>query len=354
MNDSSTHCLIMAGGVGSRFWPLSTEDNPKQFLDILGTGKSLIQMTFDRFKQVIPEENIYVLTNSKYKSKVTDQLNINNNKVLCEPIRKNTAPCIAYATAKIYKNDPNAIILISPSDHLILNEKQFFDDLNLGINHAKTTDNLVTYGVKPNSPNTGYGYIEFNQNKHEDVICKVEQFREKPDLKMANEFIQKGNFYWNSGMFAWKAQSIKSSFKNHAPSLFDIFFEDDSHYNTESEAEFLGDCFSICEDISIDYAILEKDPDISVILSSFDWSDLGTWGSLKDVVKKDDNGNYKNNTNIHLFNSNNCLVKSMENRTLLIDGLDDYVVIDTEEGLIILKTKNEQNLKKYLKKIEKK
>jgi mannose-1-phosphate guanylyltransferase len=344
----------MAGGVGSRFWPLSTEDNPKQFLDILGTGRSLLQMTFDRFKQVVSEENIYVLTNVKYQSKVIEQLNINKDQVLCEPMRKNTAPCIAYATAKIYKKDPNALILITPSDHLIFNEKQFFSDLTLGIEHATNSKDLVTYGIKPSRPDTGYGYIEFDHNQNKNLVSKVKQFREKPDLGTAQEFIQKGNFYWNSGMFVWKAETIINSFKQNANDLYRIFFKSNEHYNTESEEAFLKESFSSCEDISIDYAILEKDRNISIVLSSFDWSDLGTWGSLKSVVQKDEQGNFKSGNNIHLFNSKNCVIKSTENKTVLIEGLDDFVVVDTEERLMILSTQNEQELKNYLKHIDKK
>ena len=344
----------MAGGVGSRFWPLSIENNPKQFLDILGTGKSLIQMTFDRFKQVVPEENIYVLTNVQYQSKVIDQLNINKGQVLCEPMRKNTAPCIAYATAKIYKKDTKALILVTPSDHLIFNENQFFSDLTLGIKQASNSEDLVTYGIKPSRPDTGYGYIEFDYHQNKNLVSKVKQFREKPDLCTAEEFIQKGNFYWNSGMFVWKAETIINSFKQHSKDLYRIFFKNNEHYNTESEETFLKESFSSCEDISIDYAILEKDPNISIVLSSFDWSDLGTWGSLKSVVQKDEEGNFKNGNNIHLFNSKNCLIKSTENKTVLIDGLDDFIVVDTEERLMILSTQNEQELKNYLKQIVKK
>jgi mannose-1-phosphate guanylyltransferase len=344
----------MAGGVGSRFWPLSTEDNPKQFLDILGTGRSLLQMTFDRFKQVVSEENIYVLTNVKYQSKVIEQLNISKEQVLCEPMRKNTAPCIAYATAKIYKKDSNALILVSPSDHLIFNEKQFFSDLTLGIEEARNSNNLVTYGIKPSRPDTGYGYIEFDHHQNKSLVSKVKQFREKPDLAAAQEFIQKGNFYWNSGMFVWKAETIVNSFKQNAKELYQIFFKNNEHYNTDSEELFLRKSFSSCEDISIDYAILEKDPNISIVLSSFDWSDLGTWGSLKSVVEKDSEGNFINGDNVHLFNSKNCVIKSHENKTVLVDGLDDFIVIDTEQRLMILSTENEQELKNYLKKIDKK
>ena len=344
----------MAGGIGSRFWPLSTEQNPKQFLDILGTGKSLIQMTFDRFKHMVPEENIYILTNQDYKLKVIEQLNVGGDQVLCEPLRKNTAPCLAYATAKIHKINSEAVILVSPSDHIIFNEKQFYDDLQVGINQAKNTDDLVTYGIKPNRPDTGYGYIEFDpNNKSNGQITKVKQFREKPSLNVAQEFLNKGNFYWNSGMFAWKSSTIINSFEKHSKNLYELFLANDTHYNTNEEAEFLKKAFSICEDISIDYAILEKESNISLILSSFDWSDLGTWGSLKDMVEKDKNGNSKNSKDVYFFNSNNCLIKSDPGKTVLIEGLDDYIVIDTKDKLMVLNAQNEQELKKYLKQMDK-
>jgi len=355
MNNSSTYCLIMAGGVGSRFWPLSTEENPKQFLDILGTGKSLIQLTFDRFNQMIPEENIYVLTNMAYKSKVVEQLGIDSDQVLCEPQRKNTAPCLAYATAKIHKKDSNAIFLVSPADHLIINEAQFFKDLKTGIDKAQHSNNLVTFGIKPNRPDTGYGYIEFDASEGSmNSVAKVKQFREKPDLSLAINFIEQGNFYWNSGMFVWKSVTIIESFKKHSTDLYNIFFKNLESYNTEMENEFLNRAFSNCEDISIDYAILEKDPNTSVVLSTFDWSDLGTWGSLKDLVEKDENKNSKNNKEIHFFNSNECLVRTNANKTTIIDGLNNYIIIDTDDKLMILNGENEQKLKSYLKTINQK
>ena len=345
----------MAGGVGSRFWPLSTEENPKQFLDILGTGKSLIQLTFDRFNQMVPEENIYVLTNLNYKNKVVQQLGINSEQVLCEPQRKNTAPCIAYATAKIHKKDANAVLLVSPADHLIINETQFFKDLNTGIEKAQSSNDLVTFGIKPNRPDTGYGYIEFDASEGSmNSVAKVKQFREKPDLSLAKSFIQQGNFYWNSGMFVWKSTTIMNSFKNHANALYNIFFEDLKSYNTEMEDAFLKKAFTKCEDISIDYAILEKDSNTSIVLSTFDWSDLGTWGSLKDLLEKDENKNSKNNKEIYFFNSKDCLVKTNANKTTIIDGLENYIIIDTDDKLMILKGENEQQLKSYLKIINQK
>ena len=345
----------MAGGVGSRFWPLSTEQEPKQFLDMLGTGKSLLQMAFQRFEQVVPRENIYILTNAGYEQKVIDQLKIESAQVLCEPDRKNTAPCIAYATAKINKKDANAVMIVSPSDHLILNESQFYLDLETGINEASTSNNLVTFGVKPTRPDTGYGYIEFNQSESSSgSIQKVKQFREKPELEQAQKFLDKGNFYWNSGMFAWKASSIINSFKSHAKELYDIFIKNDVSYNTNEEYEFLSKSFSQCQNISIDYAILEHESNISLVLCSFDWSDLGTWGSLKNILEKDNQGNSKNIETIHLFNSKDCLIHSDSEKTILVDGLDNYIVVDTSEKLLILNAVNEQKLKEYLKQINSK
>jgi len=352
MNKSSLYCLIMAGGVGSRFWPLSTEQEPKQFLDMLGTGKSLLQMAFQRFEQLVPRENIYILTNEGYEQKVIEQLRIDSEQVLCEPDRKNTAPCIAYATAKINKKDANAVMIVSPSDHLILNESQFYLDLEAGINEASSSNNLVTFGVKPTRPDTGYGYIEFNQSElSSGSIQKVKQFREKPELEQAQKFLEQGNFYWNTGMFAWKASSIISSFKNHARELYDLFIQDDACYNTNEENSFLSKCFSQCQSISIDYAILEHEPNISLVLCSFDWSDLGTWGSLKTILDVDNEGNSKNIDSIHLFNSKNCLIHSDNQKTILIDGLNNYIIVDTSEKLLILNANNEQKLKEYLKRI---
>lgn len=342
----------MAGGVGSRFWPLSTEQEPKQFLDILGTGKSLLQMAFQRFEKVIPRENIYILTNAGYEQKVIDQLKIESTQVLCEPDRKNTAPCIAYATAKIRKKDANAVMIVSPSDHLILNESQFYLDLEAGINEAYTSNNLVTFGIKPTRPDTGYGYIEFNQSESSfKSIQKVKQFREKPDLEQAHKFLVDGNFYWNSGLFAWKASSIIHSFKNHAKELYDLFIKNDAFYDTNEEQSFLTKAFSECQNISIDYAIMEHESNISLVLCSFDWSDLGTWGSLKSILEKDNQGNSKNLETIHLFNSKDCLIHSDNEKTIVIDGLNNFIVVETAEKLLILNAENEQKLKEYLKRI---
>jgi mannose-1-phosphate guanylyltransferase len=352
MEQNSLYCLIMAGGVGSRFWPLSTEENPKQFLDFLGTGQSLLQMTFNRFLSSVPKENIFILTNEAYKSKVIDQLKVVESQVICEPQRKNTAPCIAFATAKILDKNINATLVVTPADHLITNEQQFNSDLQVGISEAIETDKLITFGIKPNRPDTGYGYIEFNDVDNTQQVQKVLQFREKPDVNTAESFLNAGNFYWNSGMFIWRGSVLKNSFEKYCPELFDLFFANGSVYNTLEEQAFCEASFKKCSSISIDYAIMEKDKNVAVILSKFGWSDLGTWGSIQEIREKDSNGNIQNHDDIHFFDSKDCFVYSKENKTILVDGLQNFIVVDTPEKLMVLKGENEQLLKKYLLELE--
>ena len=352
MTNKSLYCLIMAGGVGSRFWPLSTDENPKQFLDFLGTGQSLLQMTFARFVNTIPKENIFILTNEAYSEQVIHQLNVKQSQVICEPQRKNTAPCIAFATAKILEKDENATLVVTPADHLITNEQQFNSDLDLAINTAKEKDQLVTFGIKPHRPDTGYGYIEFNDSNKAQRVQKVLQFREKPDLNKAEEFLNAGNFYWNSGMFVWRGSVLKESFEKYCPEMFDLFFANGSVYNTSEEQPFCEASFQECSSISIDYAIMEKEKNVVVILSKFGWSDLGTWGSIQDIREKDSNGNTQNHNDIHFFESKNCFVYSKENKKTLVDGLHNFIVVDTSEKLMILKRDNEQRLKTYLQELD--
>ena len=352
MTSKSLYCLIMAGGVGSRFWPLSTDENPKQFLDFLGTGQSLLQMTFARFVNTIPKENIFILTNEAYSEQVIHQLNVKQSQVICEPQRKNTAPCIAFATAKILEKDENATLVVTPADHLITNEQQFNSDLDLAINTAKEKDQLVTFGIKPHRPDTGYGYIEFNDSNKAQRVQKVLQFREKPDLNKAEEFLNAGNFYWNSGMFVWRGSVLKESFEKYCPEMFDLFFTNGSVYNTSEEQPFCEASFQDCSSISIDYSIMEKEKNVAVILSKFGWSDLGTWSSIQDIREKDSNGNTQNHNDIHFFESKNCFVYSKENKKTLVDGLHNFIVVDTSEKLMILKRDNEQRLKTYLQELD--
>ncbi len=341
----------MAGGVGSRFWPMSTAERPKQFLDVLGIGKSLIQMTFERLLNVAPKENIYVVTNTMYFDLVKEQLPfLTDAQILTEPLRKNTAPCIAYASAKIYAKNPNATLVVAPSDHLILKEENFIQTLNIAIDVANKDERLVTLGIKPTRPDTGYGYIEFSEEG--DIlpgqVNPVKHFREKPSKEMAELFLKSGNYYWNSGIFIWRAQSILNSLEKFKPDLFKLFAGDLSFYNTPNEQAKINQCFIDCEDISIDFAVMENAKNTDVVLANFDWSDLGTWGSLFTHLDKDFNGNAVIGDNVHIINSTNCIVNLPNNKLALIEGLDNHIVVESDNMLMILNKSDEQNLKKYL------
>src|SRR5690606_20706584 len=275
---NNKYAVIMAGGVGSRFWPLSIPERPKQFIDVLGIGKTLIQMTHERLLNIVPAENIFILTNEKYLNLVNQQLpNVARSQILTEPQRKNTAPCIAYAAAKINAIDPNACMVVCPSDHLILKEEQFKKIVDTAIENAVSNDKIVTLGIKPTRPDTGYGYIEFSKesNALAGDVTKVLQFREKPNHEMAEVFIKSGNFYWNSGIFVWKASVVIDALKRYQYDLYELFCADSSKYNTPEEQIFVNTAFDACQDISIDYAIMEKADNVDVVLATFDWSDLG-------------------------------------------------------------------------------
>jgi mannose-1-phosphate guanylyltransferase len=341
----------MAGGVGSRFWPMSTPENPKQFLDVLGIGKSLLRLTFERLNRFIPTENIYILTNSSYEQLVLDQLpELKASQVLCEPARKNTAPCIAYAAAKIHALDPNATLLISPADHLIINEKRFEEIINVAWQTAQDGQ-LVTLGIEPSRPDTGYGYIEFAKTETavKGSACPVLQFREKPDLATAQSFLEAGTFYWNAGIFVWKSEVILAALEAHQNDIYQIFTQDQQVYGTAQETEFLKAAFNACPDISIDFSVMEKATNVSVVLADFDWSDLGTWGSLTTHLQKDEQQNSLIGGQIFAFDSANCLVNVPANKTVLLDGLQDYIVVESVDKLMVLRLSNEQKLKEYLK-----
>jgi mannose-1-phosphate guanylyltransferase len=354
MTQNNTYGLIMAGGVGSRFWPMSTPENPKQFLDVLGIGKSLLRLTFERLNRFIPAEQIYILTNSSYEQLVLQQLpELKNTQVLCEPERKNTAPCIAYAAAKIQALDPEATLLISPADHLIINEQRFEEIINVAWQTAQTGQ-LVTLGIEPSRPDTGYGYIEFEKTAYttKGSACPVLQFREKPDLATAQKFLEAGTFYWNAGIFVWKASVISEALKAHQNDVYQIFNQDTSAYGSAQEVAFLKDAFAACPDISIDFAVMEKAKNVSVVLADFDWSDLGTWGSLTTHLQKDEQANSLIGGRVFAFDSSNCLVNVPKEKTVLLDGLKDYIVVESDDKLMVLRLSNEQKLKEYLKLME--
>ena len=342
----------MAGGIGSRFWPLSTEKRPKQFLDVLGVGKSLIRMTYERMLLIAPPKNIYVVTNNIYHDLVQEQLpELSEEQIMCEPIRKNTAPCIAYASAKIHSINPNANLVVAPSDHLIIQEAKFERITKIAIAQAEKEDCLVTLGIKPSRPDTGYGYIQFHESG--DIIagsvCDVKQFTEKPNREMAEIFLKSGNYYWNSGIFVWKASTILTALQKFKPELYDLFIADSSHYFKSSEKEFVDSCFEKCEDISIDFAVMENAKNVKIVLADFDWSDLGTWGSLYTHVEKDEYGNANIEGQVKMVDSHNCIVNLPSNKLALIQGLNNHIVVESDNILLILHQNDEQKLKDYLK-----
>jgi mannose-1-phosphate guanylyltransferase len=351
--DKANYCIIMAGGIGSRFWPLSRTKKPKQFLDILGTGRTLLQQTFDRLKMVFPIENIYVVTNVDYDDLVIRQLpEIDKSRILLEPLRRNTAPCIAYANYKIMLEDPDAKILVAPSDHVIMKESAFIDVVKKGLDFVHENECLLTLGIQPSRPETGYGYIQINGDKTRIELNQsfrnVKTFTEKPDLKMAEVFIQSGDFFWNSGMFFWSLRSIMKAFTTFLPDVDALFREGLDLYNTEQEAEFIGRVYPNCKNISIDYGIMEKAENVYVLCSDFGWSDLGTWGSLFDMLARNSDNNAISGDNVFTYNTRNCLINLPFGKLAVIQGLDDFIVVESENVLLICRMEDEQKIKNFV------
>jgi len=346
------YCIIMAGGVGSRFWPMSTTNHPKQFLDILGTGRTLLQQTFDRFKELCPLNNIYVVTNDIYEKLVAEQLpGLPKENILTEPARKNTAPCIAYASYKIHKLNPNALTVVAPSDHLITKEDTFVKAIKSCFAKAKAEECLVTLGIKPSRPDTGYGYIQFIDSpvKEKDKrIYKVKTFMEKPQLEQAKLFIETGEFLWNSGIFIWSTKSIIHAFEQLDPELSNIFKEGIEHYNTPSEEEFIKRAYNICKNDSIDYSVMEKAKNVYVRSSIIGWSDLGTWGSLFTHIKHDKGNNALVGKNIMEYDCHNCIVHVPNDKLVVMQGLKDYIVVESEGVLMICKKQDEQQIRNFV------
>jgi|WetSurSiteA1Bulk_404760.scaffolds.fasta_scaffold00444_3 mannose-1-phosphate guanylyltransferase len=351
------YCIIMAGGIGSRFWPLSRTRKPKQFLDILGTGRTLLQQTFDRLRNVFPVENILIVTNEDYEALVSKQLpEIGASQILLEPMRRNTAPCIAYANHKINLINPNARILVAPSDHVILKEQDFLEVVRKGLDFVSDNECLLTLGIQPSRPETGYGYIQINGDKTKidlnQSFRRVKTFTEKPDLAMAELFIQSGDFFWNSGMFFWSLNTIMKAFNSYLPDIDQLFSEGKSYYNTEKEADFISRVYPNCKNISIDYGIMEKAENVFVLCSDFGWSDLGTWGSLYDMLHKDAEGNSVTGSNVFVYNSQNCLINLPDNKLAVIQGLDDYIVVEADNILLICRKQDEQKIKNYVNNVK--
>lgn len=347
------YAILMAGGVGSRFWPVSTVDFPKQFHDMLGTGDTLIQKTFSRLAKLIPAENIFILTNEKYNNIVLEQLPmVKQEQVLLEPAMRNTAPCILYASLKIQKQNPNAVMVVAPSDHWIEDEVAFTDNLKQCFDFCSSENALMTLGIQPSFPNTGFGYIEFDKSDS-NPIKKVNQFREKPDYETAKSFLVSGNFLWNGGIFIWSAKAIIDAFSEFQPQMNQLFLSGLEKYNTNSEKEFILENYAKAENISIDYAVLEKAKNVYVLPATFDWNDLGTWGSLHEKLHKDENNNAVVNTTVVLENASNNIIRSKGKKVIVIDGLNDYIIVDNEDVLLIYPKSKEQDIKIIASKVVK-
>lgn len=341
----------MAGGVGSRFWPKSRNHFPKQFIDILGIGKSLLQLTYERFLNICPNEQIFVLTNETYADLVVEQLPaVLKENILLEPSRNNTAPCIAYAAYKIGQLNPEANIVVAPSDHLILKEDIFLDKIQLALNFSAGYDALLTLGISPTRPDTGYGYIKYQVAGSEyQEVKKVDAFMEKPVLAKAEEYIKSGDYVWNAGIFIWSATSLKKAFEKYAPEVAALFESGLSCYNTDQEREFINTKYPTSPNISIDYAILEKADNVYTIPADIGWSDLGTWASLHAVGEKDVANNMVNLDKINLKETSNCIIHLPKDKAAVIRGLDNYIVVDDGEVLLIYPKSEEQEIKQVAK-----
>ena len=346
------YCVIMAGGVGSRFWPMSKTAHPKQFMDVLGTGKTLIQLTFDRFTKILPAKNIYIVTNEIYKELVLEQLpEISENQVLCEPSRRNTAPCIAYANYKIREENEDAIIVVAPSDHIILKEDEFVSDIQTAMKAAEQNNWLITLGIRPSRPDTGYGYIQFKDEKvypADDRLRKVKTFTEKPNLDIAKSFLASGDFLWNSGIFVWSLKSIMAAFDTHLSDVDTLFKKRIGKYNTPGEEVFINETYAVCKNISIDYGVMEKADNVYVLSVDFGWSDLGTWGSLYAIREKDKNQNTVVGNHVMLYDTKNSIVHVPDDKLVVLQGLDDYIVVEQDNVLLICRKEDEQQIRTFV------
>ncbi len=349
--DAHNFGVIMAGGVGSRFWPMSHTAFPKQFHDILGTGQTLIQMTFERLRKLCPAHQILVVTNAQYRDLVLEQLpDIDPSLVLCEPFMRNTAPCIAYANAVIANRDPEARMIVAPSDHLVMKEDVFVEVVNTALDQASETGHLVTLGIKPRRPDTGYGYIQFGeaQNAAKPDVRPVRNFTEKPNLETAEQFLASGDYYWNSGIFIWTLKSIDDAFAAYLPAVRSRFEDHAAVWGTPAEAEVIAPVYDGCENISIDYGIMEKAPEVSVVLADFGWSDLGTWGSLYTHLEHDAQGNGVVGNQVMLYECNGNVVRVPDDKLVVLRGLDNYIVVQTDQCLLVTPKKDEQGIKQIV------
>jgi mannose-1-phosphate guanylyltransferase len=344
------YAIIMAGGIGSRFWPISRTSHPKQFIDILGTGKTLIQNTYERFLKVCPKENIYVVTNESYTGLVKEQIpDMADGQILTEPVMRNTAPCIAYGCFKIESLNPDAVIVVAPSDHLILDEAGFVSTIEKSLETAQSHDCLITLGIKPSRPDTGYGYIQYTSNALKNDFFKVKTFTEKPTLEIAKTFLQSGDFLWNAGIFVWSAKAIVKDFGLYLPDMNEIFVDARSVYNGPEEKKYIHNAYQQCTNISIDYGIMEKADNVYVLPSEFGWSDLGTWASIYELADKDYVGNAViPSEKVIMYDSSNCMVNVPADKLVILQGLHDYIVVESNNSLLICPRSAEQNIKQVV------
>jgi len=347
------YAILMAGGVGSRFWPASKASNPKQFIDILGVGETLFQTTFKRLSKLIPAENIYVLTNKRYVDMIKDQVpQIKEEQIVPEPEMRNTAPSILLGALKIYKKNPKALTVVAPSDHWIKEEDEFIDSIREAFNSIEDSDKLVTLGIEPTFPNTGYGYIKYNREDKEG-LKKVDAFTEKPNKKKAKGFIEAGNYVWNAGIFIWSAKFIIENFKKYLPDTFDVLNKGEDKWNTKAEKEFLEENYFKTSNISIDYGIMEKSDSVYVIPVSFDWSDLGAWTSVKNELPSDEDENTAINCRLVSEDSENNIVSTIDKKIVVLKGLSDYIIVEDKDVLMIVPKSEEQEIKQIREKVMK-
>ncbi len=351
--DNNTYVAIMAGGVGSRFWPGSREAKPKQFLDILGVGKSLIRLTFERFLDLCPADHIFVVTHKKYKEQVLEHIpELKEHQVLCEPSRNNTAPSVAYTAFRLNAINPQANFVIAPSDHIILKETEFLDQIRAALKFSEQNEALVTLGIQPSRPDTGYGYINF-QNNGQDGVFKVKSFKEKPDVETARVYLESGEYLWNAGIFIWRTESILKAFQKHATSIYNVLLAGTRDYNTDNEQTFIDENYPKTDKISVDFAIMEKAENIFTIPADIGWSDLGTWASLHSELRKAEQENVANTEMVRLVDTTDSLIRLPEGKMALIRGLHDYLVIDEEDVLVIYPKSREQDIKEETQEIKK-
>ena len=352
MKNKNNYAVIMAGGIGSRFWPMSTGEFPKQFHDMLGTGESLLQKTFKRFKKIIPTENILISTNKKYKNLVLEQLpEINENQLLLEPVMRNTAPCVAYASHKIHAKNKDAVMVVAPSDHWIDDETEFQKNIQTSFDACAKNDILLTLGIQPSNPNTGYGYIQYDK-QDKNTIKKVLKFTEKPNLETAKQFLQEGNYLWNAGIFIWSTKAILEAYKKYLPAMDTLFATGKTEYNTNTENNFIKNNYPNAENISIDFGIMEKADNVYLLPVDFGWNDLGTWSSLYEKLEKDKNDNAVLNAQTIFRDAKNNIIRTEKGKKVVIQGLENFIVVEKDDVLLICPKDQEQDIKQIVAEVK--